>query len=277
MALEAIQGRVLGCLVEKELATPQQYPLTASALVAACNQSSNRDPVMTLAEDQVLVALDALKAARLVRFVLPSHGRSVVRYRHVLDEHLGLDVPERAVLAVLLLRGPQTSGELRARTERLADLATVADVEVSLQALAARAEPLAQRLARQPGHKEPRWQQLLADEARGRWGSMPADAWGASAPTATNEPPLPAIRGSSSPTGSATPSAAPGPAGQGGSPGSTGWGGPDGTLAAPGSTGPSGNDLAATVAGLAAELRDVRDAVDDLRRQLASLREALGD
>lgn len=277
MALDAIQGRVLGCLVEKELATPQQYPLTASALIAACNQSSNRDPVMTLAEDQVLVALDALKAARLVRFVLPSHGRSVVRYRHVLDEHLGLDVPERAVLAVLLLRGPQTSGELRTRTERLADLATVADVEVSLQALAARAEPLAQRLARQPGHKEPRWQQLLADEAGGRWGSMPADARGASAPTAADEPPPPAIGGPSSPTGSVTPGAAPGPAGQGGSPGSTGWGGPDGTLAAPGSTGPSGDDLATTVAGLAAELRDVRDAVDDLRRQLASLREALGD
>jgi uncharacterized protein YceH (UPF0502 family) len=163
MVLDEVAGRVLGCLLEKELATPQQYPLTANAVLLAANQTSNRDPVMTLSEGAVLEALDRLKEERFVRFVFPSHGRSVVRYRQVLDEHLGLDAPQRAVLAVLLLRGPQTPGELRSRTERLVGFDEIAEVEVNLRALAARAEPLVRQLERQPGHKEQRWQQLLAE------------------------------------------------------------------------------------------------------------------
>ncbi len=120
MQLSPECARVLGSLVEKGLATPQQYPLTINALQSACNQTSNREPVVDYDETTVLAALDELKDQKLVRFVLPSHGRSVVRYRQVLDETLGLDARQCAILAVLLLRGPQTIGELRIRTERMA-------------------------------------------------------------------------------------------------------------------------------------------------------------
>ena len=119
MVLSVAEARVLGCLVEKQLSTPQQYPLTLNALVLGCNQSSNRHPVLTLTEPECQDALSRLKEERLVRFVLPSHGRSVVRYRHVLDESWSLDPPQLAVLASLLLRGPQTVAELRTRTERM--------------------------------------------------------------------------------------------------------------------------------------------------------------
>ena len=91
--LDAVEARVVGSLIEKQLTTPGQYPLTANALVLACNQSSNREPVASYSEDEVLAALDRLRQRRLVRFVLPSHGRSVVRYRHVLDELLGVGDP----------------------------------------------------------------------------------------------------------------------------------------------------------------------------------------
>src|SRR3984957_4709450 len=117
MLLTAEEARVLGSLVEKELTTPDQYPLTINSLVAACNQASNRDPVVDYDEVTVRSALDDLKAQRFVRFVLPSPGRTAVRYRHILDETLALDVRQRALVAVLLLRGPQTVGELRIRTD----------------------------------------------------------------------------------------------------------------------------------------------------------------
>lgn len=162
--LDAVGARVVGSLIEKQLATPQQYPLTANALVAACNQSSNRDPVVSYSEDQVLACLEELRDRRLVRFVLPSHGRSVVRFRHVLDEVLGLDPSELALLAVLLLRGHQTAGELRVRTERMADFTGLAEVERQLDRLADRAEPLVTRLARRPGQKEERWAELLGPD-----------------------------------------------------------------------------------------------------------------
>jgi uncharacterized protein YceH (UPF0502 family) len=155
-------GRVLGCLVEKQLTTPQQYPLTANALTLACNQTTNREPVVVLSDDTVLRALDRLKEQRLVRFVLPSHGRSVVRYRQVLDEVHGLDVEGLALLAILLLRGPQTPGELRARAGRVAEFRAVESVQLQLENLAARPEPLVRLLPRRPGQKEDRWQQLLA-------------------------------------------------------------------------------------------------------------------
>src|SRR5271169_3754515 len=103
MLLTAEEARVLGSLVEKELTTPDQYPLTIKSLLAACNQASNRDPVVDYDETMVLSALTMLKEQRLVRFVLPSHGRTAVRYRHVLDEALGIDTRQCALLAVLLL------------------------------------------------------------------------------------------------------------------------------------------------------------------------------
>jgi uncharacterized protein YceH (UPF0502 family) len=159
-------GRVLGCLVEKQLTTPQQYPLTANALSLACSQATNRLPVVAMDDETVVRTLDALKAERVVRFVLPSHGRSVVRYRHVLHEVYNLETPALAVLAVLLLRGPQTPGELRTRTARMVEFSSVGDVQGQLDDLAAYGDGLARVLPRRPGQKEDRWQQLLTEE----WG-----------------------------------------------------------------------------------------------------------
>jgi uncharacterized protein len=154
-------ARVLGALIEKGLATPQQYPLTVNALQAACNQTSNREPVVDYDETVVLSALDELKDLKLVRFVLPSHGRSVVRYRQVLDEALGLDARQCAILAVLLLRGAQTVGELRIRTERMAAFDTLDDVQHELDLLHGREESLADNVGRRPGQKEERWATTL--------------------------------------------------------------------------------------------------------------------
>jgi uncharacterized protein YceH (UPF0502 family) len=150
-------ARVLGSLVEKRLTTPQQYPLTINALVAACNQTSNRDPVVNYDEGTVQAAVDELRERRLVRLILPSHGRSVGRYRHVLDEALGLDDGQCAILGMLLLRGPQTVGELRTRTERMARFDGLAAVQHELDLLHALDEPLAANIGRRPGQKEERW------------------------------------------------------------------------------------------------------------------------
>jgi uncharacterized protein YceH (UPF0502 family) len=160
--LDAVEARVLGSLLEKELTVPQQYPLTLNALQAACNQASNREPVMGLGEQEIQDALDRLKGRGLVRFVYPSHGRSVTRYRQVVDELLGLEAKERALLAMLLLRGPQTVGELRLRTERMVAFDSTAAVEQALEALAGRPTPLVTRLARRPGQKEERYAELLS-------------------------------------------------------------------------------------------------------------------
>lgn len=148
---------MLGSLVEKELTTPQQYPLTVNSLMAACNQASNRDPVVDYDEQTVMSVLDELRAQRLVRFVLPSHGRSVVRYRHVLDEALGLDSRQCALLCVLLLRGPQTIGELRLRSDRMVQFEGLDEVDHELGLLASLEQPLVERLARRAGQKEERW------------------------------------------------------------------------------------------------------------------------
>jgi uncharacterized protein YceH (UPF0502 family) len=179
MNLDPVGARLVGCLIEKQLTTPQQYPLTLNALTLAANQTSNRDPIMHLEEGAVDAGLQSLKASGLVRFVLPSHGRSVTRFRHVLDEKLALDARQLALLGVLLLRGPQTVAELRARTERMADFAGIDAVAGDLDGLAARPEPLVARLSRRPGHKEERWAQLLSgrpDDDAGTEGAMTAPA-----------------------------------------------------------------------------------------------------
>jgi uncharacterized protein len=165
MLLTAQEARVLGSLVEKELTTPDQYPLTVKSLLAACNQASNRDPVVDYDEGTVMAALDSLKAEKLIRFVLPSHGRTAVRYRQVLNEALGLDTGQCALLAVLLLRGPQTLGELRARTERMADFDGLDEIDHQLRFLSAVAEPLTISLGRRPGQKEERWATPLVTAA----------------------------------------------------------------------------------------------------------------
>ncbi len=160
--LSIVEARVLGCLLEKERTVPDQYPLTLNALVTACNQATSRDPVMHLEDHDVLATLTDLKGAGLVRFVHPSHGRSVTRYRQVADEVWRVEPPAAAVLSVLLLRGPQTVSELRTRTERQQTFDSLAAVEDVLRSLADGGH--VHLLDRLPGHKEPRWQQLLADE-----------------------------------------------------------------------------------------------------------------
>jgi uncharacterized protein YceH (UPF0502 family) len=159
--LTVSQARVLGSLLEKELTTPNSYPTTLNALVSACNQTSNRDPVIHLDPQQVETAALALKSKGLLRVVHPGAGERSTRYRQVADELLGLDEAERAVLCVLLLRGPQTVAELRSRTDRLHRFAASSGVDDVLHGLAGRDEPLAERLERFPGQKEARWTQLL--------------------------------------------------------------------------------------------------------------------
>jgi uncharacterized protein YceH (UPF0502 family) len=162
--LSPVEARVIGSLAEKQLTTPQQYPLTLNALVVACNQTSNRDPVVVYDDGIVEAALASLKESGLLRFVHPGHGRSATRYRQVLDERFGLDARGLSVLAVLLLRGPQTVGELRARTERMADFDSLEDVERELGRLADDTEPLVRQLSRRQGQKEERWAQQLSEE-----------------------------------------------------------------------------------------------------------------
>lgn len=164
LELSPIEARVLGSLLEKEVTVPATYPLTMKALVAACNQSSSRDPVMTLSEAEVDAAVDGLKTHKLVRKVLPSHGDRTVKYRQVAVEVLTVDEAQRAVLTILLLRGPQTPQELKARTERLHPFADAAAVEEVLTDLAGWGDPLVRLLPRRSGQRDARWAQVLTGE-----------------------------------------------------------------------------------------------------------------
>jgi uncharacterized protein len=163
MELTPVQVRVLGSLIEKELATPDYYPLTLNALRAACNQTSNRNPVMNLEEHEIASTLDELRAANLTRIVFSRSNRAE-KYRHALDEALRLEEEDRAALAVLLLRGPQTASEVRARAERMHAFAEQAECDGVLDRMAGRDEPLVVHLPRQPGQKEARWAHVLAGE-----------------------------------------------------------------------------------------------------------------
>ena len=152
--LDPVEVRVLGSLIEKQLSTPEYYPLTLNALVAAANQKSNREPVMELGEGELQRALDRLQDERLVWKVL---GGRAVRYDHNLDNVWHIKRPEKALLGLLFLRGPQTAGELRGRSDRLQSFDTVAEVEEILRDMAAHSEPLVRVLPRRPGQKEERW------------------------------------------------------------------------------------------------------------------------
>ena len=162
MELTDVEIRVLGCLVEKEMTTPDHYPLTTNALVAACNQRSNREPVVGYDEKSVDAAMLSLREQGLARTITGS-GRAL-KHRHVLGDALQLDEAARSVLGVLALRGPQTVGELRTRTERAHEFGGLDDVGATLEQLAARSEPLVVHLDRRPGQKEARWSHLLAEE-----------------------------------------------------------------------------------------------------------------
>jgi uncharacterized protein YceH (UPF0502 family) len=159
--LDPVQLRVLGCLLEKQRTTPDQYPLSLNALRLACNQATNRDPVLDLDESTVREAVQRLGTIGWSRLA-SGPGSRAAKYRQLFDEALGLLPSETAVLAVLMLRGPQTAAELRARTERLHHFASVPDVEATLEALTGR--ELLQRQERRAGTREERWMHLLGDE-----------------------------------------------------------------------------------------------------------------
>ena len=154
--------RVLGCLVEKELATPEYYPLSLNALVNACNQKSNREPVMSLADAVVAAALERLRRGGLA--LQAAEGGRVAKFGHNLHGKLHLSDEETAVVCELLLRGPQTSGELRGRASRMRAFPDVAEVEAVLQGLIQREPPLVAKLPRQPGRKEHRYVHLFGGE-----------------------------------------------------------------------------------------------------------------
>jgi uncharacterized protein len=158
--LTPVQSRIVGCLIEKEMATPDNYPLTMNGLLAACNQTSNRHPVTKFDEATVSNALLNLRSDNVVRIVYSRSNRAD-KYRHVLDEIFALEPEHLALLSVLMLRGPQTAGELRSRTERLHPFASQEEVDETLRQLAGRREPLVARLERRPGQKESRWAHLL--------------------------------------------------------------------------------------------------------------------
>lgn len=165
--LTALEQRVLGCLIEKEITTPDQYPLSLNALTNACNQKSNRDPVMSLSEAEVQDTLTALKEKRMIA-IETGFGSRVMKYRHrFCNTEFGdfkLSEQELGIICVLFLRGSQTPGELRTRTNRLCEFSDVAEVERVLSELQTRKDgPLVEKLEREPGKRESRYSHLLGD------------------------------------------------------------------------------------------------------------------
>jgi hypothetical protein len=187
--LDTVEVRVLGCLLEKQRTTPDAYPLSLNSLRLACNQSTNRDPVVEYDEATIREGLHRLGRRRYTRLA-SGHGSRAAKYRHLLDEALGLDREEQALLTVLMLRGPQTPGELKQRTERLQPFADLGALEAALDRLIAR--DLAVRLERRPGQKEERYAHRLSDELEELPAAVapaaPAQAAPAAAPSAPAGP-----------------------------------------------------------------------------------------
>ena len=159
--LNEIEARIVGCLVEKQLTTPEYYPLTLNALVAACNQKTNREPVTNYAESEIERALDILRDKNLVYVFYGSSSR-VPKYKHMLPNVYELDDRETALVSVLMLRGAQTIGELNQRTGRLYEFSGLNEISETLDNLAKREEPIVLKLERQPGQKEARYAHLLS-------------------------------------------------------------------------------------------------------------------
>src|SRR5215469_3531584 len=167
--LDPLEARVIGCMIEKQITTPDQYPLSVNSLVSACNQKSNRDPVMSLDEATVQHTLDALSRKHLV-LERSGFGSRVPKYQHLFCNtefgSLKFSAQELAIVCELLLRGPQTPGELRSRASRMASFSDVSEVEEALQGLLERESgPLVARLPREPGRRESRYMQLFGGEA----------------------------------------------------------------------------------------------------------------
>jgi uncharacterized protein len=158
---DAVEIRVLGCLIEKQRTTPDAYPLSLNSLRLACNQTTNRDPVVVYEEREIKAALDRLSNRGWTRFASSASSRAL-KYRHLFDEALSLSGEELSLLGVLMLRGPQTVGELKQRSERLHSFASTAEVAETLAGLAER--ELVLRLDRRPGQKEERWAHLLGGD-----------------------------------------------------------------------------------------------------------------
>jgi uncharacterized protein YceH (UPF0502 family) len=172
--LNPVESRILGCLLEKERTVPENYPLSLNALIAACNQTTNRDPVTAYDQKTIEEGIFTLRDKKLATVIFGS-GSRVQKYRHNLPEHFELDRRDSAVLCVLLLRGPQTAGELRSRTERLFHFAAIEELEACMDGLTRGDSPLVKLLAQQPGQKERRYVQLLSAEPEGGWQTGPAD------------------------------------------------------------------------------------------------------
>jgi len=160
--LDEVEQRVVGSLMEKQLTTPDTYPLTMNSLLAACNQKTNRDPITDLAEDQVTAALDRLQQRSLVWRTVG--GRSV-RWDHNADRQWKLDAAAKAVITLLLLRGAQTAGELRNRSERMFRFESLDEVAALLDRLSSQPEPLVSQVPRRSGQKEDRWRMILAEDS----------------------------------------------------------------------------------------------------------------
>jgi uncharacterized protein len=257
MEPDAVEIRVLGCLIEKQRTTPDVYPLTLNALRLACNQSTNRDPVVDYDDSTVRAGLDRLVQRKWTTLASWSNRRAM-KYRHTLDTALGLDDAEIAVLCVLMLRGPQTPGELRARTERLHRFGDSGELDETLARLSGR--ELAERLERRPGQREERYRQLLGEvEAEAPAGPVevaaPVEAQAPVEPAAPVEAhtpvepaapveAVPPVKAESPPTGFAAPAPHPAPV-------------PD-------------DGLAARVERLERELAELREGLDALREELGA-------
>ena len=183
MKLNAIEARVIAALVEKDRTTPDSYPLTTNSLVAACNQKTSREPVMALNPAEVDAALLELRQRHMARTVRGT-GERTFKHLHTLDSALELDAGELALVAVLMLRGPQTPGELRTRTERYTSFDDVDSVEVVLHRLAGRDEPLVRNLGRGPGQSQDRWVELVSEVGDDRTGPAVDAGDSASVPAA---------------------------------------------------------------------------------------------
>jgi uncharacterized protein len=173
VTLNEVEARVLGALIEKEITTPDYYPLSLNALVNACNQKNNREPVMTLDESSVHTALYNLQAKGMAGPASGADSR-VTKYEHRVQEVFNFTRAETAIIDVLLLRGPQTPGELRGRSERMHRFEELSDVQATLQRLIERDPPLVKILPRQPGTKESRYAHLLSGDVEGR--AAPAES-----------------------------------------------------------------------------------------------------
>ena len=265
--LTPIEQRVLGCLIEKRWTTPDQYPLSINGLRLACNQSTNRDPVTHYGESEISEAAQRLSKYGLARLA-SYHSSRATKYRHLAEEALGLDREQLAVLCVMLLRGPQTPGELKARTERLARLASLTDVDRILGELGERG--YAERLERRPGQKEDRFRHRMGDE-----GDEPAAAPVTAAPGLA--PTAPAFGdGGATPVVSAGPGApapAPAAAAPGLAPTAPASAAPTASAAPPASAAPTAPAIAPDDGRVSA----LEERVSALEADIARLREQLGD